>query len=243
MPANDIDRLRRWSRDGFFVAPRFLRPERMRELAEACDHVLAQVRAASHDQGHSSTHVAGLLAPEYFVDHPDLLTRLADAMSSREVTALLDGLARVGEGLPNLRDTQYFHEPTGRDDDGHWHRDGAGPAGSAGAPAGERPTLVRLRMAFAPDDHLEYVPGSHARPDTTEEHSAIEKRLRDEALSHEAVRIELEPGDVCVFDTWGIHRARYRRDRVRRTLDLLFGFGPRRRIGFDDAVKALMARG
>jgi ectoine hydroxylase-related dioxygenase (phytanoyl-CoA dioxygenase family) len=242
MASDDDDRMHRWARDGFFVARRALRPERVRELGEACDHVLAQVRAASRDQGHSSTHVAGLLAPEYFVDRPDLQTRLADAMSSREVVTLLDGLGRPGEGLPNLRDTQYFHEPTGRDDDGHWHRDGAGPAGSAGAPAGQRPTLVRVRMAFAPDDHLEYVPGSHARPDTPEEREALERRLRDASLAHEAVRIELEPGDVCVFDTWGIHRARYRRDRPRRTLDLLFGFGPRRRIAFDDVLKALTTR-
>jgi ectoine hydroxylase-related dioxygenase (phytanoyl-CoA dioxygenase family) len=89
-------------------------------------------------------------------------------------------------------------------------------------------------MAFAHDDHLEYVPGSHARADTSEERRALEARRRDASLAHEAVRIELEPGDVCVFDTWGIHRARYRRHRVRRTLDLLFGFGPCRRINFVD---------
>jgi ectoine hydroxylase-related dioxygenase (phytanoyl-CoA dioxygenase family) len=235
MTAGDADRLHRWARDGFFVARGQLRPDRTRELAEACDHVLAQVRAASRDQGHSSTHIAGLLAPEYFVNRPALLTRLAEAMSSREVLALLADLGRPGEGLPNLRDTQYFHEPTGRDDEGHWHRDGAGRAGSGtGEALGERPTLLRLRTAFAHDDHLEYVPGSHARADTPEERRALETRRRDASLAYEAVRIELEPGDVCVFDTWGIHRARYRRNRVRRTLDLLFGFGPRRPINFVD---------
>jgi hypothetical protein len=64
--------------------------------------------------------------------------------------------------------------------------------------------------------------------------------VRNAPLTSGSIRIDLAPGDVCVFDTWGIHRARYRRDRIRRTLDLLFGFGPRKRV--DDALLALATR-
>jgi hypothetical protein len=241
MANDDSDRSLRWKRDGFFIARRMLGPERVRELSEACDHVLQQVRAASSEQGHSTTHVSGLLAPDYFVGRPEALTRLAAFMSSREVLAVLDGLGRPGEGLPNLRDTQYFHEPTRRDDDGAWHRDG-GLAGVGIDSAAARPTLLRLRIALSHDDHLEYVPGSHVRGDTPEEHTAIARRIRGAPLASGQVRIELQPGDVCVFDTWGIRRARYRRDRIRRTLDLLFGFGPRKPIETADVLKALMTR-
>jgi ectoine hydroxylase-related dioxygenase (phytanoyl-CoA dioxygenase family) len=222
---DDIERRRAWQDDGFFVVRDHVRAGRIAELVQACDHVLSQVRAGSSMQGHSSTLVSGLLAPEYFVHRPETFTHLRDYMSSPEVLLLIHGLDRVGEGLPNLRDTQYFHEPSARDHDGMWHRDGDRPG--PGALDSARPTLVRYRVALAHDDHLEYVPGSHARSDTPEERSVLKGAVRNGPLSSRAIRIELEPGDVCVFDTWGIHRARYRRDRVRRTLDLLFGFGSR----------------
>jgi Phytanoyl-CoA dioxygenase (PhyH) len=230
MANDEIERRRAWGQDGFFIVRRLVRPERVSELSEACDHVLQQVRGASSAQGHLTTHVSGLLAPDYFVQRPEALTRLSDYMSSREVLTLIHGLGRTGEGLPNLRDTQYFHEPSTRDYDGAWHRDGDGP-GSNGA-VDARPTLLRFRIAFAHDDHLEYVPGSHVRPDTPEERSLLNGMARNAPLTSGSIRIDLEPGDVCVFDTWGIHRARYRRDRLRRTLDLLFGFGPRKRVEY-----------
>jgi hypothetical protein len=239
MADDEIERRRAWGRDGFFIVRRLVRPERVSELSEACDHVLQQVRGASSAQGHSTTHVSCLLAPDYFVERPEALTRLSDYMSSREVLTLVHGLGRPGEGLPNLRDTQYFHEPSTGDYDGAWHRDGdwSGPSG----PVDARPTLLRFRIAFAYDDHLEYVPGSHVRPDTPEERSLLKGRVRNAPLASGSIRIDLEPGDVCVFDTWGIHRARYRHDRIRRTLDLLFGFGPRKRIEYG-ALLALATR-
>jgi ectoine hydroxylase-related dioxygenase (phytanoyl-CoA dioxygenase family) len=239
MTNDDIERRRAWQEDGFLVVRGLLQPERVAELSEACDHVLQQVRAASSAHGHVTTHVSGLLAPEYFVKRPDALTRLAGYMSSREVLTLIHGLGRPGEGLPDLRDTQYFHEPSTRDYDGAWHRDGDGAAPSDTHAA--RPTLLRFRVAFAHDDHLEYIPGSHGRPDTPEERSVLKGPVRNAPLTSGSVRIDLEPGDTCIFDTWGIHRARYRHDRIRRTLDLLFGFGPRRRVEYG-ALLALATR-
>ena len=82
---------------------------------------------------------------------------------------------------------------------------------------------------------------TQARPDTPEERSLLKGMVRNAHLTSGSIRIDLEPGDVCVFDTWGIHRARYRRDRIRRTLDLLFGFGPRKRVEYG-ALLALATR-
>ena len=231
MTTDDIVRRRAWEQDGFFIARGLIRPQRARELSDACDHVLQQVRAASSAQGHLGTHVSDLLAPEYFVERPEARMRLADYMSSREVVTIIHDLGRAGEGLLNVRDAQYFHEPSTRDYDGAWHRDGDGAAPPVDA-VPSRPTLLRFRVAFAHDDHLEYVPGSHARPDTPEERSVLKGAVRNTKLASGPVRIELQPGDACVFNTWGIHRARYRRDRIRRTLDLLFGFGPRKPVVF-----------
>lgn len=239
MANDEVERRRAWGHDGFFIVRRLVRPERVNELSEACNHVLQQVRAASSAQGHLTTHIGDLLAPDHFVHRPELLARLSDYMSSSEVLTLLQGLARTGEGLPNLRDAQYFHEPSARDFDGAWHRDGDGPGPSDTVTA--RPTLLRFRIAFSDDDHLEYVPGSHRRPVTLEELGVLKGMVRNAPLASRSIRIDLAPGDVCVFDTWGIHRARYRRGRIRRTLDLLFGFGPRKRVEYG-ALLALATR-
>jgi hypothetical protein len=239
MAIGESERLQAWRRDGFFIARGHVRPEVARELEDICDGVLAQARVGSRVQGHTTTHVGNLLAPEYFVQWPEARDRLADYASSRDVVTLVQGLGGAGEGTLNLRDTQYFHEPSARDSEGAWHRDGDMPGRDDLEPVASRPTLVRFRVAFAPDDHLEYVPGSHARSDTPEERMVLRGSARGGPLPR-STRIALEPGDVCVFNTWGIHRARYRHERVRRTLDLLFGFGPRKRITWD--LQALLAR-
>jgi hypothetical protein len=221
---------RLYRRDGIVVLPRILPAARLQQLSAACDHVLAQQRAASVTAGHTSTHVTGLLAPEYFLDRPELLEQLASFASSPEVVGLVRDLGQPLEGEPNLRSLEYFHEPSTRDYDGAWHRDGDDvqlPRVAAHGSSVPRSTLLRLRVPFAPDDHLEYVPGSHLRDDTAAELHARRGQVRNQALDSSTVRVVLEPGDVCLFDTWGVHRGRYRRQNSRRTLDLLFRFGER----------------
>lgn len=237
------DRLQAWARDGFFVVPQLFGPDRVAALVEACDHVLAQVREVSNQTGHSTTHITGLFAPEYFAERPELLARLITYASSREVVGLIHDLDLRNEGPLNLRAAHYFHEPAARDYDGEWHRDGDEVQLTATEPAGSRALRsmsLRFRVALARDDHLELVPGSHSRVDTPEEQRLRRGHMRNAATAPSAIRIELEPGDVCVFDTWSIHRGRYRQGAIRRTLDLVFGFGVRRTSYFE-SVKSWIA--
>ena len=234
MAKDELERLRSWARDGFFIVRRAVDRSVVAELSDICDKVLQQVRATQGSHGHTTTHISGLLAPEYFVGRPEALSRLADYASSREVVNLIQNLGRTDEGPLNLRDVQYFHEPSARDCDGAWHRGGDFPGLSESESPAAHPTLLRFRIAFAPDDHLEYVSGSHARPNTPEELAVLRGTTRNGPLPSKSIRIGLEGGDVCVFNVWGIHRARYRRDRTRRTLHLSFGFGARKRLTFGD---------
>jgi len=204
---------------------RWLPQQQVWALADACDHALAQMRAASTVVGHSTTHISGFLIADYFSSRPDALARLSEFVSSPQVLMLIRDLGRPLEGEPAVRDIQYFHEPTAADRDGAWHRDGDVLSLTGDQAATNHTTRLRYRVALAADDHLEYVPGSHLRADTPEELKLRTGPVRNAALALGSQRIVLEPGDVCVFDTWGIHRARYRRGRLRRTLDLLFGFG------------------
>jgi len=225
---DDRDRQRAWEEAGFFVVRSWFGQHQVRALAEACDHALSQMRAASTVVGHTTTHVSGFLIPEYFSARPDALALLLEFVSSPAVLMLVRDLGRPFEGELDLRDIQYFHEPTARDYDGAWHRDGEIPALIEDETAAHRATSLRYRVAFAADDHLEYVPRSHVRADTQEERRLRTGPVRNAELASGSERIVLEPGDVCVFDTWGIHRARYRQGTARRTLDLRFGFGARK---------------
>jgi Phytanoyl-CoA dioxygenase (PhyH) len=229
------ERLEVWARDGFFIAPQLLAAERVAELSEACDHVLAQVREASGHTGHTTTHITGLFAPEYFSERPELLTRLMAYASSREVVSLIHDLGLAHEGPLNLRSAHFFHEQSARDYDGDWHRDGDDVQRPQLEPASSvtpRLTSLRFRVALAPDDHLEVVPGSHRREDTPEELRLRRGHVRN-AVNPEAIRLVLEPGDACVFDTWTLHRGRYRHGAMRRTLDLVFGFGIRKSVYYE----------
>lgn len=224
------ERLRAWSEHGFFVVPRMFDAQQVQALAQACDHVLAQVRAASSSAGHTSTHITGLFAPEYFRDRPELQARLITLASSPSVLQLIGDLAPA-QGQLNLRSAQYFHEPSARDYDGEWHRDGDEIQPLHGEHAGDprgRPVSLRYRIALSHDDHLEIVPGSHRRSDTPQELRIRRERLRERTIAG-AVRVVLEPGDVCVFDIWSIHRGRYRHGSARKTLDLVFRFGIQQR--------------
>lgn len=231
-------------RDGVVVLRARLSRDVLLPLSAACDHVLSQVRAASPNVGHNSTHIRGLLDPAFYSGRPQLLEGLISFASSSTVVALAEGLGQPLEGELRLRAVEYFHEPSTRDYDGEWHRDGdevqrprlTVDDGSAVRPA----TLLRFRIAFAPDDHLEYVPGSQLRADTPEELHARRGAIRNGPIPSPSVRIALQPGDICLFDTWGIHRGRYRKQSPRRTLDLLFGFGARRSTLIAD-LRALMA--
>jgi len=221
-------RLQSWDRDGFFIVRGLFDAARIAELAAICDPVLAEVRANSTATGHTGTHITGLLAPEHYADRQEALERLAALPSSPEVVRLVCDLGLPHQGPLTLRTMQYFHEPSARDYDGEWHRDGDFVSALHGADdraAAPRAPLLRFRIAFLPDDHLDYVPGSHRRVDTPEELQLRRGAVRNTELSTGSMRIELQPGDACVFDTWGIHRARYRQASRRRTLDLIFGFG------------------
>lgn len=218
------ERLRAWKRDGLFVVPKLFDLERVAALAESCNHVLAKVRAASSDAGHTSTHITGLFDPTYFADRPELLARFVEFASSPDVVGLVHDLGEPDEGPLNLRTAHYFHEPSSRDWDGAWHRDGDEGQLSFENPSRGR-TSLRYRIALAEDDRLEIIPGSHRRADTPEELQLRRGRMRNAPNVTGAVRVELGPGDVCVFDTWTIHRGCYRSEAPRRTLDLVFRFG------------------
>jgi ectoine hydroxylase-related dioxygenase (phytanoyl-CoA dioxygenase family) len=72
---------------------------------------------------------------------------------------------------------------------------------------------------------LELIPGSHKRWDTE-----LERDVRFERNGHAnseelpgAVLLNLDPGDIVIFDAQMIHRGNYRLNKTRKALDLCVG--------------------
>jgi hypothetical protein len=220
-----LDRVKQWKQNGFFCIPGFLQQPQLRRLRLVCDTVLEQARghATASDQ-HEQSNIASLTDPKYFTAAQPALLSLLEFIAGEEVLGHLNGL---GPGKPLFHNTQYFHEQTERDWDGAWHRDSQFEAPD---PVVERQRIrghigLHFRVAFEPDDRLEYVAGTHARWDNAGETAIRKGNEPTSALMPNATRIALQPGDACVFHAWGIHRGTYRRT-PRRTLDIVYGFGP-----------------
>jgi hypothetical protein len=222
------DRLQSFRVHGYFVMPAFVNGTELSELRRACDIALDRARAESSENGHTTAKIGILTEPSYFSDQPDALDRLMQFVGSARVCSLLEGLAHEGEdGVPRLKNTDYYHEQTRRDWDGDWHRDS-----QLGQPDPElerrrilTTTSVHVRVALEDDDRLEIVPGSHRRWDTPEELLIRKGPKRASSAMPGATRIALEAGDACVFHAWSIHRAIYRRAPLRRTLDSVYALG------------------
>lgn len=214
--SNAGDRIVAFREHGFFVVPGFVATAERIQLRRACDEALRRARESSLEMGHTTPSIS------LFGD----ATSVAALVGSARVCALLHGLSLPGEDeTPRVKDVQYFHEQTRRDWDGDWHRDSQfrQPDPEVERTIVQTTTAVHFRIALEDDDRLEIVPGSHARWDTPEELRLRKGGHRTAPMPHGA-RVVLRAGDACVFHAWSIHRATYRRDPPRRTLDALYAF-------------------
>jgi hypothetical protein len=161
-----------WVRRGYFVVRGFAEPDEICDRRRSCDVVLDQIRAESNDLGHSKANIAYLTEPRYFTGDRHALNRLLEFVGSVRVRNLISGLSHPDEQRLLFHNTQYFHEQTMGDWDGNWHGDTQFciPDAEAERQFALTTTAVHFRVAFVSDDRLEFVPGSHARWDTTDEY-------------------------------------------------------------------------
>ena len=123
--------------------------------------------------------------------------------------------------------TQLFFDPLGGRKQPYWHRD----IQYMGFDEARQKTLfvelvhLHVRIVTQPEQSFLLVPGSHARWDTNAEYDVrMERNGRRPSDDLETARaFDLVPGDVLVFSAHMLHRATYRRNPQRRTLDLLLG--------------------
>jgi hypothetical protein len=213
---------------GFVILTAFLGSSEQFELRRACDTVLERARAQCRETAHTTPRISLFRDGSPLVSDLEMLSPVIAFASSSRVCRLLPPLALAQENAtPQVKEAHYYHEQTKRNWDGDWHRDSqfGRTDPELERQLFESTTALHLRVVFEDDDRLEIVPGSHRRWDSAEELSIRRGGNRATDKMPHAERVVLRRGDACIFHAWSIHRATYRCAPIRRTLDLLYGFG------------------
>jgi ectoine hydroxylase-related dioxygenase (phytanoyl-CoA dioxygenase family) len=219
-----------YERDGFVVVRQIFDDEKVAGLREVCDEIFEQWVAESDDPeaARNYTNMAFLTEPRFLEGRARRRTTLLSAVADERV---LRAVSAISGREPLFFNTQYFFEPADGARRGDWHRDQQFDAPDDETERERMRSTVGLHahVALAPDDHLEYVPGTHARWDTPAE-LRIRRGLAGTPKNSDAMpgarRISLARGDAVFFSAWGIHRGRYVAGRVRRTFDIIYGTPP-----------------
>lgn len=211
---------------GYVVVKSFFDAAHIEKLSTAADRIHAQWLRENHagyiDQMLVNMH--SLTGQRYFEGDPDGRIDFFERIAPQNMTMLLDRM--FGDGL-YFHNTQLFFNPFENRRLPYWHRDlQYSPIDDAAQAAEQREmTSLHLRIPLVKEAGVELVPGTHKRWDTELERDVrLERngRKNSEDLPG-AVLIELEPGDLLIFDAQMIHRGNYRLNKIRKAFDLCVG--------------------
>jgi Phytanoyl-CoA dioxygenase (PhyH) len=221
-----------WRTQGYVLSRGLIDPSHASRLRVICDGVLDQWRRrdpqAGKPGGADATVMRHLNHPAYFAAGAP---GLEEVLRLAALPKVLD-LARtiLGEE-PMFRCTSFFMNPLETSMDGDWHRDSQYMTPDEASEramlidGGDTGSGIQLQLALVASDDVELVPGSHLRYDTPEEYAI---RRADEGRHNRsndmpgALRLALLPGDAAAINSLGIHRGRYHKDKLRRTVMLTY---------------------
>ncbi|NEP82344.1 MAG: phytanoyl-CoA dioxygenase family protein [Okeania sp. SIO3B3] len=226
---NLIEIKNQWKNQGFCIFPNFIDTKKLEKLFLICDDIFNQWLATSPNikEAANTTNMAYLTEPIYFDKYPKKLIELLEFIADQNIIEILEFIS--GEKIL-FHNTQYFFNPADKSWKGIWHRDTQflAPEPELEKQRIKYNTGVHFRVAFLPDDYLEYVPASEQRWDTPEEY-AIRKGENGKSNIDDDMpgkqKIFLNPGDALLFHAWGIHRGVYDMNKPRRTLDIIYSWG------------------
>ena len=215
-----------WRKDGYAVLRGHFSLATIKALRLACEKILTKHRerdaATGQPADRNANSVRHLLRPEYAASDSEEFRLICSAISDE---SLIKFLSKCFAGPPVFRDTHLWVEPEEREMNGQWHR---GTQFRFPLDKSEqsilsitRLKLSRVHIPLYSDNNVQIVPGSHLRWDNQEEYRIRKADDMIHSRSHDilgANRMDLEPGDVLMFDPSVIHRGRYQPGKPRRTL-------------------------
>ncbi|MEN3362906.1 MAG: hypothetical protein V7606_180, partial [Burkholderiales bacterium] len=151
-------------------------------------------------------------------------TAFFECLAPEKLTEILERM--FGSDI-YFHNTQLFFNPSDSKKLPYWHRDlQYSPIDDATQAKEQRNMLsLHVRIPLIRETGVELIAGTHRRWDTE-----LETDVRFERNGHRnseelpgSELIELDPGDVLVFDAQMIHRGSYRLNETRKSLDLCVG--------------------
>ncbi|ACK64220.1 conserved hypothetical protein [Rippkaea orientalis PCC 8801] len=164
---------------------------------------------------HSLTH------PKYFQDNCLDRIKFFELIASPKLTNLVENIFDQGIIFHN---TQLFFNSHNKSKSPYWHRDLQYSSIDDTIQKKEQKNLclLHIRIPLVAEKGIELIPETHQRWD-----SELEKNVRFQLNGHTnsedlpgTVLIELNVGDILIFDAQMIHRGNYRLNKVRKALDL-----------------------
>ena len=210
---------------GFAVVRHWLDATTIAALSVEAERILAQWMTENHSRYVEDrlVNMHGLTWAHYFEDAAQRI-RFFELIAPVRLTALVDGM--FGEGI-YFHNTQLFFNPHGNGRLPYWHRDLQYSPVEDEDQAREQGRMLSLhvRIPLSREQGVEVIPGTHRRWDTE-----LESDVRWERNHHAnsddlpgSVLIDLEPGDILIFDAQMLHRGNYALNKERRALDLCVG--------------------
>lgn len=238
--AKQITAAEAFDQQGYVVVRQFFDATEIDALAHMVDRIHAQWRQThGSEQGFARlVNMHSLTRADYFVTDPAARVRFFAQIASTKFTALIDGM--FGDGI-YFHNTQLFFNPADNTMQPYWHRDLQFSDVPDAVQAQAQPMLLSLhaRIPLVPERGVALVPGTHHRWDTD-----LESKIRfgrNGQCHHESlpgeVLLDLNPGDLLVFDAQMIHRGNYESNPERKALDICLGKPHALICGYlDDAV-------
>lgn len=215
-----------YEQNGYVVLRDFLSTKELLRLNELVDEIHEQWLSKNQEafENNRLINMHSLTDADYFEDASDKRVMLFKAIAPTKLVELLDELF---EAEIHFHNTQLFFNPFDKEQQPYWHRDlqfSDIPDEEQKAKQHEMLSL-HVRIPLVKEMGLGVVPGTHSRWDTELEHQ-VRLELNGHKNSEDlpdAILVDLQPGDVMIFNAQMIHRGHYTENESRKALDLCVG--------------------
>lgn len=221
-----MDASKQFKAQGYLILSNFFQPEEINQLTRIVNRIYDQWQKENHNAviEQQLINMHSLTQPKYFEDRSYERIQFFELISSNK---LVNAVNHIFNTEIYFHNTQLFFNPHKKEKQPYWHRDLQYSPIDDAVQADEHNKMLNLhvRIPLVSEKGVELVPNTHRRWDTEQERN-VRFELNGYKNHHplpNSVLIELEPGDVLIFNAQMIHRGNYELNLTRKALDLCIG--------------------